>query len=104
MTDTDSIVISVVANQAPTAVINADVTGGQAPLTVHFTGSGSTDPDGTPPSNLTYAWDFGDGSWVKTTTSPQVDHHYAPGGAFIVRVEVLDALGHRAVTRRAIST
>ncbi len=54
------------ANRAPIAVIKADATNGQAPLTVHFDGSGSSDPDNDP---LTYSWDLnGDGVY-------RCDHH-----------------------------
>src|SRR5882672_1074181 len=46
-------------NQPPNAVASADATYGPTPLTVHFTGSNSTDPEGLP---LGYWWDFGDGT------------------------------------------
>jgi len=40
-------------NHPPTAVASSDVTYGPGPLTVHFTGSSSSDPEGLP---LTYRW------------------------------------------------
>lgn len=46
-------------NNPPKAIISADTVYGVQPLTVNFTGSNSTDPEGMP---LTYAWDFDDGS------------------------------------------
>jgi hypothetical protein len=46
-------------NQAPTAIASAAPTNGSSPLTVQFTGSMSSDPDG---DSLTFLWDFGDGS------------------------------------------
>jgi hypothetical protein len=51
-----------------------------------------------------YRWDFGDGSPVLITTTPFVDHHYASKANRLVRVEATDALGHRAVTSRTVST
>ena len=47
------------SNGAPTAVASLDNRYGPAPLTVQFTGSASTDPEGKP---LTYLWNFGDGT------------------------------------------
>jgi glucose/arabinose dehydrogenase len=59
------------ANQAPTADATANPTSGTAPLTVQFSGTGSTDPD--PATTLTYAWDLdGDGAHDDSTSaSPQ---------------------------------
>ncbi len=52
-------------NGAPVAVATATPTSGTAPLTVQFSGAGSSDPDGTP---LTYAWDLdGDGAFDDST-------------------------------------
>ncbi|MGB1216783.1 MAG: glycoside hydrolase family 9 protein, partial [Saprospiraceae bacterium] len=42
-------------NQAPVACFNTDVVSGNAPLSVQFDGTCSTDADG---DNLTYTWDF----------------------------------------------
>ncbi|OKL38396.1 PQQ-dependent sugar dehydrogenase [Pontibacter flavimaris] len=46
-------------NRPPKAVAEADKLYGPSPLTVKFTGSNSTDPEG---QDLSYSWDFGDGS------------------------------------------
>src|SRR5262249_14374249 len=46
-------------NQPPTAYPFAAPGGGVAPLTVNFSGSASSDPDGT---IVSYAWTFGDGA------------------------------------------
>src|SRR4051794_34141422 len=59
-------------NRAPVAHASADPTAGPAPLTVDFTGDGSSDPDG---DALTYDWDFGDGSAHSTAANPS--HTYA---------------------------
>jgi len=69
-----STTVQVIANVAPTAVAEADVVLGDGPLTVNFTGSNSTDADGT---IVGYEWDFGDGSPVSTLADPV--HTYAPG-------------------------
>jgi PKD repeat protein len=54
-------------NGAPTAVATASPTTGNAPLTVNFDGTGSTDPDNDP---LAYAWDLdGDGAYDDSTAS-----------------------------------
>ena len=51
-------------NAAPTAQITANQLSGPAPLTVNFSGTSSTDPDG---DALTYAWDLdGNGSFEAT--------------------------------------
>ncbi|MHB1140076.1 MAG: PKD domain-containing protein, partial [Microthrixaceae bacterium] len=72
-TDTATVQTVVVANQAPTAVLNATPQSGPRPLVVAFSSLGSADPDGTIAS---YAWDFGDGG-TSTTANPA--HTYAVG-------------------------
>ena len=82
--------ITVSTNQPPTAVIQADVTSGPAPLTVHFDGTGSSDPEGGP---LTYAWDLdGDGAYDDSTASQPSSTYTAPGSV-TVRLRVTDPLG-----------
>ena len=51
---------------------------------VHFDGTGTTDPSGR---QLTYLWDFGDGS---TGGSSQPSHTYAASGTYTVSVNVTD--------------
>ncbi|UCG59427.1 MAG: PKD domain-containing protein, partial [Phycisphaerales bacterium] len=63
----DTVTITVVDNQPPVAVATADVVSGPAPLTVHFDGSGSYDPEGGP---LSYDWYFGDGVGGSPELSP----------------------------------
>ena len=45
-------------NQPPVVVANATPTSGPAPLSVAFSSTGSSDPEG---GTLTYSWNFGDG-------------------------------------------
>ncbi|GAA3890952.1 PQQ-dependent sugar dehydrogenase [Streptomyces sedi] len=72
---------------APVARASADVTSGQTPLEVAFSSEGSTDPDG---SELTYAWDFGDGA-----TSEEADptHTFEEAGTYSVVLTVTNAAG-----------
>jgi glucose/arabinose dehydrogenase len=75
-------------NQPPTAVIQATPTSGPAPLTVQFSGSGSSDPEGTP---LIYEWDLdGDGAYddaLGVTTS----RTYPSPGNVTTALRVTDA-------------
>jgi glucose/arabinose dehydrogenase/endonuclease YncB( thermonuclease family) len=76
------------SNQFPTAVPLASPSAGLTPLSVQFTGSGSTDPNGDP---LTYTWSFGDGSPNSTQVSPQ--HTYATNGTYTASLTVNDGRG-----------
>lgn len=81
------------ANQAPTAVIgNPTVTG----LAVGFSGSGSTDSDGTITG---YAWNFGDGT---TGTGATPSHTYAAAGTYVVTLVVTDNNGATGTTNRQV--
>lgn len=71
-------------NQQPTARINATPTYGDAPLTVNFSGTTSSDPENQP---LTYIWDFGDGT---NSTEENPVHTYPQNGRFSVKLIVND--------------
>jgi PKD repeat protein len=73
-----------VTNQPPTARISASPTSGGAPLAVAFSGSGSSDPDGT---IVSYAWNFGDGT---TGTGATTNHTYSAAGTFTAVLTVTD--------------
>lgn len=75
------------ANRAPTANASADKTSGENPLTVNFSGAGSTDPDG---DSLTYSWNFGDGT---TGTGLNVQKTYNNAGTYKVVLTVSDGRG-----------
>lgn len=71
-------------NQIPSASAGSDVISGISPLTVHFSSTGSNDPDGDP---LTYLWNFGDGT---QSTSPNPTHVYNNNGRYTVQLKVSD--------------
>jgi glucose/arabinose dehydrogenase len=75
-------------NRTPIAVASANPTFGAAPLTVSFSGEGSSDPDGDP---LTYTWNFDDGSANKT--GKNVTHVYNTNGKYNAKLTVDDGRG-----------
>src|SRR5262249_6338965 len=78
-------------NQPPLAVASADPTGGAAPLTVQFDGSGSSDPD--PGDTLTYSWDLdGDGTFGDAT-SVNPSFTYSTPGTYDAVLRVTDDHG-----------
>lgn len=83
-----------VTNQPPVAVVDWSVGGGAAPLTVHFTGDASFDPDGDP---ITFLWNFGDGT---TSTEANPTHTFTNPGNYTVTLTVTDdggATGSRSL-------
>jgi len=83
------------SNQSPVAVVSADQTSGDAPLTVQFNSDGSYDPDG---SIVSYAWDFGNGD---TTSEANPFHVYTAPGTYDAVLVVTDdggATGSDSVT------
>lgn len=77
-------------NQPPTAVATANPTSGNAPLTVQFTGSGSSDPEG---GALTYAWDLdGDGAYDDSTAA-NPSYTYLTQAQVTARLRVTDPGG-----------
>ncbi|MDQ2678963.1 MAG: PKD domain-containing protein, partial [Actinomycetota bacterium] len=85
-TDTATVTVVVIANQVPTAAINASPQSGPRPLAVAFDGTASSDPEG---ATLTYAWDFGDGG---NGTGATPSHTYAVG-SYTATLVVTDAGG-----------
>src|SRR5206468_941675 len=82
-------------NAAPTAVLTATPTSGNAPLAVNFDGSGSFDPDTAPPPDTiaSYTFDFGDGSAAVTQSTPTISHTYNAAGNYAARLSVTDSRG-----------
>jgi glucose/arabinose dehydrogenase len=75
-------------NSPPHAVAQSDPDSGSPPLTVHFTGSGSSDPDG---DDLTFDWDFGDSSPHSGEADPT--HEYEDEGTYTAQLTVTDEHG-----------
>ncbi len=80
-------------NAAPTAAFTQTCTEGAC----SFDGSGSSDSDG---SVTNYSWDFGDGS---TASGAQVDHTYAAGGTYSVKLTVTDDGGKTNSTTKDVT-
>jgi len=94
-TDSAGVEISVTANSAPVAVIDAGPLSGYAPLTVILNASGSSDNDG---SIVSYSWDFGDNS---SQAGVEAEHIYNISGNHVVTLTVTDdggATGTATVT------
>jgi serine protease len=90
LVSTEIIITGPPPNQAPTATFTANPETGEAPLTVSFNASGSSDPDGTIAS---YNWDFGDGA---TSTNATRNHSYSEAGTYLVKLTVTDNDGATA--------
>ncbi len=73
-------------NLPPVAKISANPTSGNIPLSVQFSSEGSNDPEN---SQLSYSWDFGDGS---TSKEANPSHKYTSKGKFTAKLTVSD--GH----------
>ncbi len=83
---TRTVTVTAAANQPPTANPGGPYSGttGQ---TIQFSGTGSSDPDGT---IATYAWTFGDGG---TGTGATPTHAYATASVYTVALTVTDNSG-----------
>ena len=99
-TDTTTRLIQVTTapppNQGPTASFTASPTSGEAPLSVSFNGSGSTDSDGT---IATYSWNFGDGA---TGNGVSRSHTYSAAGNYTATLTVTDDDGATDTSSRLI--
>jgi PKD repeat protein len=74
-------------NHPPVAIAQASSTSGVAPLAVNFTGSGSSDTDG---SIQGYQWALGDGG---TASVANPSHTYTAAGTYTARLTVTDNKG-----------
>lgn len=91
-----------VANSAPVANITSNKTGGLAPVTVGFSGAGSSDSDGIVSS---YAWNFGDTlSTSNTSTLASPSHTYIAPGTYTVTLQVMDNAGASSLVASKIIT
>jgi PKD repeat protein len=80
--------------EGPTAAFTADITEGEAPLTVTFTDQSTGDPTG-------WSWDFGDGT---TSTEQNPVHEYTAAGAYSVSLTVANDAGSDTMTMRRYIT
>jgi PKD repeat protein/glucose/arabinose dehydrogenase len=88
------------SNQPPIASATAAPTSGDAPLTVAFNGSGSSDPD--PGDTISYSWDLnGDGAYGDST-AVMPSFTYTSPGTYTVRLRVTDNHG-ASTTSQAIT-
>jgi len=83
-------IIQLTSDLPPKAVATAKPTSGPIPLSVAFSGTGSTDPDGTV---VGYLWDFGDG---QLSTQPSPNHTYTSAATYTVTLTVTDNAGSTA--------
>ena len=72
---------------APTAQISASTLRGTAPLSVSFSGAGSSDADG---SIVAYEWLFGDGAGASGVSA---SHSYTQPGSYSAQLRVTDNSG-----------
>jgi PKD domain len=79
-------------NTAPLARLSENVGSGPVDLTVHFDGSGSSDPDAID-SIATYTFNFGDGNDDVVQSSPTIAHTFTKPGLYAVRLVVTDSRG-----------
>ncbi len=85
------------SNLEPEAALTAQPPRGEAPLSVAFDASNSSDDDGTISS---YVWDFGDGT---SDTGALVSHDYQASGVFDVTVTVTDDDGATDVASTSVT-
>ncbi|MEU1970806.1 ThuA domain-containing protein [Microbacterium sp. NPDC019599] len=84
-------------SENPVASASADIRSGGVPLQVKFSSAGSSHPQG---GEITYAWDFGDGT---TSTQPNPSHTYMGEGNFTARLVVTDTQGRTGTDNVRIS-
>ncbi|MEV0564832.1 ThuA domain-containing protein [Dactylosporangium sp. NPDC050588] len=74
--------------RSPIAKASANVTNGNAPLSVQFSSAGSIDPD--PGNTISYLWTFGDGT---TSTAANPAKTYTANGNYTAQLKVTDNTG-----------
>lgn len=81
----DTLLVHIDPNLPPTAVIDSDITTGEAPLTVQFDGTGSSDPEGR---SLDFVWSFDD--FGEESTEPASSYTFNSAGNYNVQLVVWD--------------
>ena len=87
--DTESKVAYIDVGYPPAANFTANVTEGNAPLTVQFNDTSTGEP-------TNWSWNFGDGT---TSTVQNPAHTYATAGNYTVTLNVTNAYGNDTLTR-----
>jgi len=77
--------LTIVYTIPPVAAFSADVTSGDAPLTVQFTDASTNTP-------TSWDWDFGDGSSHSSDQNPT--HEYTTAGTYTVTLTATNAAGN----------
>ncbi len=85
------------SNTNPVASFTSSITSGDAPLTVTFNASESSDIDG---DSLSYSWDFGDGT---SGSGVEVSHTFTTAGSYTVTLSVNDGNGGQNATSTTIT-
>ena len=88
------------SNTPPQASLTVNTQSGEAPLTVLFNASGSTDAD-SQDTIVEYIFDFGDGSENIAQSSPTISYTYTQDGFFNAKVRVKDSRGLISTTAAA---
>ena len=102
-TEVRRICYSLAVNLPPVAVATQSVLYGPGPLSVTFTGSGSSDPEN---GAMTYLWNFGDATPNSTAADPPPHVFSAPAGVptlYTVTFTVTDNQGHSVVKTLLVS-
>ncbi|SIT74776.1 Por secretion system C-terminal sorting domain-containing protein [Pontibacter indicus] len=87
-------------NQPPKASASADKLYGPSPLTVRFSSTGSSDPEG---QALKYEWNFGDGTAVSTEANPSHTFNATGLATYQVTLKVTDTGGLSTTANLTIS-
>ena len=100
LTDSDTLSIAVVKDQAPVAVISPSSNEGAIPFDIVLDGNNSSD-DGT---IVGYNWFLGDSLITNNTEhSSTIKHKFVDIGTHFVRLEVIDDIGQSGVTQIEIT-
>lgn len=89
--DQVNITVNAADNQAPQAVASVSAGSGAVPFAVQFTGSNSSDADG---SLVAWHWDFGDGA---SADEADPAHNYTTPGTYTATLTVTDDQGAAAI-------
>ncbi|MCB1185864.1 PKD domain-containing protein [bacterium] len=91
LTDTDTVIMTIVENDPPIAMLEGGPLSGTTPLAVSFDASGSSDPDG---NQLFYYWKFDlFGPDPMLEASAFESHNYLFPGAYVCKLVVDDHRG-----------